>query len=113
MSTCARFGHALFQNPALVDLTLFADEAWFNLSGYRNSQNVCFRALESLHTVREETLHSAEFGMPCAVSWTEIIGAIFLCRTINIEAYLLIFNTFACLLLPPKTGKDITRQMQA
>jgi len=29
----------LTQNPGILDVTVFTDEAWFHLSGYVNSQN--------------------------------------------------------------------------
>ena len=38
------FQNFINQNPGILDLTWFTDEAWFHLSGYINSQNTRIRA---------------------------------------------------------------------
>ena len=68
----------LTQNPGILDVTFFTDEAWFHLSGYVNSQNTRIWAAENPHTVHEEPLHSQKIGVWCGVSRRRIIGPIFL-----------------------------------
>jgi len=68
----------LTQNPGILDVTFFTDEAWFHLSGYVNSQNTHIWAAAIPHTVHEETFHSQKFGVWCGVSRRQIIGPIFL-----------------------------------
>lgn len=48
-----------------------SDEAWFSLSGYVNSQNMCHYASENPHQYFEEPLHLISrlvFGAQCLVS---------------------------------------------
>jgi len=66
----------LTQNPGILDVTFFTDEAWFHLSGYVNSQNTCIWAAENPHTGHEEPLHSQKIAVWCGVSRRRIIGPI-------------------------------------
>ena len=74
---CLLIKDFLTQNPGLLDVTFFTDEARFHLSGYVNSQNKRIWRAENPHTVPEEPLHSQKIGMWCGVSRRRIIGPIF------------------------------------
>ena len=67
----------LTQNPGILDVTFFTDEAWFHLSRYVNSRNTHIWAAENPHTVHEEPLHSQKFEVWCGISRRGIIGPIF------------------------------------
>jgi len=85
----------LTQNPGILDVTFFTDEARFHLSGYVNSQNTRIWATENPHTVHEEPLHSQKVGVWCGVSRRRIIGSILFEQRVTTEVYLQIFNEFA------------------
>ena len=67
----------LTQNPGILDVTFFTDEAWFHLSGYVNSLNTRTWAAENPYTVHEEPLHSQKIGVWCGITRGRIIGPIF------------------------------------
>ena len=58
-------------------LTFFTDEAWFNLSGYVNSQNNRHWGAENPHVTFEIPLHDQKIGVWCAISARRIVGPIF------------------------------------
>jgi hypothetical protein len=41
----------------ILDITFFTDEAWFNLSGYINTQNSRLWSSENSYAVHENPLH--------------------------------------------------------
>jgi hypothetical protein len=53
-------------------------EAWFELSGNVNSQNIRYWCSENPYAVHEVPLHDLEVGFWCAVSAHKIIGPMFL-----------------------------------
>jgi len=91
---CRWFQTLLKENPGILDYTWFSDEAWFNLSGYVNSQNSRIWASENPNAIHEEPLHSEKIGVWCAMFWQCIIGPVFIDATITTAAYMEIFNTF-------------------
>jgi hypothetical protein len=60
-----------------LDMNIFfmSDEAWFNLSGYINSQNSRYWSTENPHQFVETPLHAQKRGVWCAVSTRRIITA--------------------------------------
>jgi hypothetical protein len=50
-------------NIRVLDKTFFADEAWFHLSGYVNSQNDQLWSSENLHSYHESPLHAMKIGV--------------------------------------------------
>jgi hypothetical protein len=59
------------------------DEAWFQLSGYVNSQNYRTWATENPHVFLESSLHPIKIGVWVAISRRRIIGPIFFNETIT------------------------------
>jgi hypothetical protein len=66
---CLWFREFVHDNPRILDITWFSDEAWFHLSGYVNAQNP--------HEIAESPLHPQKVGVWCAISGLRIIGPIF------------------------------------
>ena len=85
MQFCVWFQNFINQNPGILDLTWFTDEAWFHLSGYINSQNTRIWAEKNPHTLHAEPLHAQKIVVWCAVSRRRIIGPIFHENTVNSE----------------------------
>jgi hypothetical protein len=82
-------------------LTLFTDDANFNLSGYVNSQNNRFRSSENPHVPIQLPLHDQKVGVWCAVSANHIVGLIFYERTLDAQRYINeILNPFFMNLAP-------------
>ena len=71
----------------LMDKIFFSDEAWFNLSGFVNSQNSRIWATQNPNAICEAPLHSEKIGVWCALSRKRIIGPIFFSTTITAERY--------------------------
>ena len=71
---CQWFLRAINDNPSMLDILFFSDEAWFQLDGYVNSQNCRFGSSDNPHQFIETPLHSAKIGVWCAMSkknnWT-------------------------------------------
>ena len=80
MKYCHWFLRFIVQNPAILSITWFTDEAWFHLSGYVNSQNSRHWAIETPHVNHEAPLHPVKIGVWCAISAQRIVGPIFLTR---------------------------------
>jgi len=70
-----------------------AEDAWFHLLGYVNSQNSCIWASENPNAIHEEPLHSEKIGVWCGMSQWRIIGSIFFDATVTTAACMETFNT--------------------
>ena len=91
---CRWFQNFLNQNPGILDLTWFTDEAWFHLSEYINSQNTRIWAETNPYTLQAEPLYAQKIGVWCAVSHRHIISPIYHENTVNSEEYIRIFTDF-------------------
>lgn len=74
---CQWFMENLYNNPNLLALTFFTDEAWFHKTGYINSQNMRIWSSENPHAILETPLHPEKVGVWAAISARRIIGPIF------------------------------------
>ncbi|KAJ4449805.1 hypothetical protein ANN_01211 [Periplaneta americana] len=84
----------IVQNPAILSIIWFTDEAWFHLSGYVNSQNSRHWAIENPHVIHEAPMHPVKIGVLCAISAQRIVGPIFFNQTVNTAEYRPIFMEF-------------------
>ncbi|PNF39169.1 hypothetical protein B7P43_G01315, partial [Cryptotermes secundus] len=91
---CLWFWEFVHDNPRILDITWFSDEAWFHLSGYVNAQNSRIWASESPHEIAESSLHPQKVGVWCAISGLRIIGPIFFDTTVDSTLYCRIFYDF-------------------
>ena len=82
------------ENPDILKVIWFADEAWFHVSGCVNSQNTRIWASEYPYVFHEPSLHPEKVGMWCAISGQRIIGPIFFVETVNTVGYKNIFTDF-------------------
>jgi hypothetical protein len=71
----------------IFDVTYFADQAWFHLSGYVNGQNSRVWSATNPHETKDTLLYDQKVGVWCAISRNRIIGPIFLDDTINYDGY--------------------------
>ncbi|PNF32022.1 hypothetical protein B7P43_G06549 [Cryptotermes secundus] len=58
---CLWFREFVHDNPRILDITWFSDEAWFHLSGYVNAQNSRIWASENPHEIANPDLTSPDF----------------------------------------------------
>lgn len=79
--------NANINNDDILDKTFFTDEAWFNLTGYINSQNYRTWSTENPHEYIETSLHPEKIGVWIAISRRRIIGPIFFNETVTGEVY--------------------------
>jgi hypothetical protein len=84
---CRRFRDVITANEEdILGVTFFADEVWFYLSGYVNSQNSRVWS-ETIPHIKDTPIHAQEVIVWRAVSRCRIIGPIFFDDTINLERY--------------------------
>jgi hypothetical protein len=79
-------------------MCFFADEAWFHLSAYLNSQNSRFWSSENPRLFHEVPLRSQKIGCWCAISRKRIVGSIFFSETVTAEKCQVIIMQFISLL---------------
>ncbi|PNF19552.1 hypothetical protein B7P43_G18247 [Cryptotermes secundus] len=91
---CLWFREFVQDNPRILDITRFSDEAWFHLSGYVNAQNSRIWASENPHEIAESPLHPQKVGVWCAISGLRITGPIFFDTTVDSTLYCRIFYDF-------------------
>jgi hypothetical protein len=84
---CRWFKNIIRDAICVLDQVFFTDEAWFQLSGYVNSQNYRTRGTENPHNFTETPLHPQTLGVWCAIPRRRIIGPLFFETSINAEAY--------------------------
>lgn len=85
---CMWFKDFVIHYDNILEKTFFTDEAWFNLSGYVNSQNRRIWCAENPHEYVQKPLHSQKIGVWCAISKRRIIGPIFFNDNVNSDLYL-------------------------
>ena len=71
----------------VLDETFFTDEAWFNLSGYVNSQNSRIWSTDNPFALKETALHPEKIGVWVAISRARIVGPIFFETTVDSNVY--------------------------
>lgn len=76
----------------------YSDGAWFNKSGYVNSQNNRIWSTKNLHAFHETPFHTQKTGVWCTTSCAHIVGPIFFDTTVNSEVYLNVINQFNAVL---------------
>ncbi|XP_076330740.1 uncharacterized protein LOC143236352 [Tachypleus tridentatus] len=82
---CRWFNRFIEENTAnVLDVTFFTDEAWFQLSGYINSQNSRLWSSDNSHSLHETPLYYFKVGVWVTISRRRIVGPIFF---INSERY--------------------------
>ena len=68
------YGALLEENPNVVQVTWFSDEAHFHLNGYVNKQNTRFWATQNPHITVANPLHPERVTVWCALSSVGIFG---------------------------------------
>ncbi|PNF41083.1 hypothetical protein B7P43_G06225 [Cryptotermes secundus] len=91
---CLWFREFVHDNPRILDITWFSDEAWFHLSGYVNAQNSGIWVSENPHENAESPPHPQKVGVWCTISGLRIIGPIFFDTTMDSTLYCRIFYDF-------------------
>jgi hypothetical protein len=75
-------------DPHILNMTSFSNEAWFHPTDYMNSQNTCKWSKENPLAAHETPIHPVKIGMWYRVSQHWIVGPIFSKNTINLEHYI-------------------------
>ena len=92
------FKNLICGNIGVSDQVFFADEAWFHLSGYVNSQYYRTWRTENPRNYSGTPLHPQKIGVWCAISRRRVIGPLFFETSINAEAYQELIQQFIALL---------------
>jgi hypothetical protein len=82
----------------ILDITFFADEAWFHLSGYVNTQNSRLWSSENPYAVHEKPLHGQKLGVWVVISRGRIVGPLFFEEIVNSKRYCSMLHDFIGLL---------------
>jgi hypothetical protein len=98
MRYCQWFRKFVRNGVDILENVFFFDEAWFNLSGYVNSQIFRFWSSENPLLFHKVPLHSQKIGCWYAISRKWILGPIFFSETITAEKYQEIIIQFISLL---------------
>ena len=98
LNYCNWFLSFIQNNPDILDLVYFTDEAYFHLNGYVNSQNYRTWASENPHQFIETPLFPEKVGVWCAISKKRIIGPIYFSEPLNSDRYTDILTAFISLL---------------
>ncbi len=78
----------------MLNDVFYSDEAWFQLSGYVNSQNNHLWSVTHPHVRLETPLHPEKIGVWCAISEAKVVRPYFFTQTITSEVYLEITDLF-------------------
>jgi hypothetical protein len=73
---CEWFLAKVADDPRMLDVTLFSDEARLHRTGYVNSQNTRIWSAENLHATHKSPLYPIKIGVWCAVSHRRTFGPI-------------------------------------
>ena len=96
---CERFTNFIQTKTVdILDVTFFADEAWFHLSAYVNTQNTQLWSSENPHALHEKPLHDQKFGVWVAIAIRRIVGPLFFEETVNSKRYCSMLHDFIGLL---------------
>jgi hypothetical protein len=71
----------------ILDKSFFSDEAWFEMSGYVNSQNMRMWSAENPHFYTQTPLHPQKIGVWLGMSRRRLVGPIFFRGTLTAERY--------------------------
>jgi hypothetical protein len=74
-------------NDNILDKSFFSDEAWFEMSGYVNSQNMRMWSAENPHFYTQTPLHPQKIGVWLGMSRRRLVGPIFFRGTLTAERY--------------------------
>ena len=72
---------------SILDTTCSTEEAWFRLSEYINSQNICIWATENPHSLHDVLFNAQKISVWCAVLLRRIARTLFLKSTLNGAVY--------------------------